>query len=403
MKKEDRKLKAALELKRKIEEDLGLEKKEESSPASQSLSIQASSYNLDFSRLTVFTDLYDFADFNISDERIADMMESHDFKNKKDFIRYLRKEYDILIESLKKRHDEVSMYNLFITLMNVGNVKEALRTALNLKNTYSTSPLGYLALSHVLFFVEDERWEDSFKIYLSMSEDKMASFVWEIFKGNDEVKFPRLSSRKYLLDIGMFTLPESQIPRSVLIDRICHKTYNPCGNAVCNLINVKNGGEMHEEKSPYCYLESYTKALSLYMKGEYSKALRAIPKIRDPNFLYFEGLCHYSLDEPDGFNAMIKEISKIDPKAFFFLSLSADVVKSFGLAEESSAIFRISPEKLGDDYHTSLRKLIFEFAKIKGYSPSRINFGMKIRRYHVMRMFFGYRTCKGVNSKDDKK
>ena len=402
-KKEDPKLKAALELKKKIEKDLGLESKE-NSPTSQPLEIQVSSYNLDFSKLSTFSDLYDFYDFNISDEKIALMMESYDFKNKEDFILYLRKEYDKLIDSLKKRKDEVSMYNLFITLMSKGNIKEALKVSIDLKNTYPLSPLGYLALSHVLFFLEDRRWEETFKIYLSMTSDKLAQFVWEIVNENEEVKFPRLSSRKYLFDIGMFGLAKNSFPRDVLIKRICARSYNPCGNAFCKLISVKNGAKIDGNvKNNYCYVENYVRALSLYMNGEYSKALVALPKLKDPNFLYLEALCHYSLDEADGFNAMIKEIIKMDRKSFFFVSLSTDVINSFGLAEESSALLRVLPSKLGDDYYSALRKLMFEIAKVRGYSPSRVNFGMKMRNYQIMRAFFGFKSCKGVNSRNDER
>ncbi len=397
MKEEDEKLKAALELKKQIEKDLGLKKKE-SVTNHTPLSIRASSYNLDFTKLSTFSDLYDLSDFDVSDEKIAAMMESHDFKSKEDFILYLKEKYDVLVDSLKERNDERSMYNLFITLMSKGDVKRALETAIKLKSDHSASPLSYLALAHVLFFLEDERWEDAFKTYISMSKDKMASFIWEVFKGNDDVKFPRISSRKYLLDVGMLFVPKNPFPREILMERICARTYNPCGNAFCKLVSVKNGANVNEEiTNSYCYMERYVKSLALYMKGEYSKALLALPKIKDPNFLYFEALCHYSLDEPDGFNAMIKEINKIDPHAFFYLSISSDVVKSFGLAEESSALLKVSPLKLGEDYYSSLRKLMFEVAKVRGYSPSRMNFGMKIRRYHVVRAFFGYRSCKGIS------
>ncbi len=397
---EDPKLKAALELKKKIEKDLGLESEKASQPK-ETLSVRASSYNLDFNSLTTFSDLYDFSDFDIGDEKIASMMESSNF-DKKEFSMFLRKRYDDLIATLKKKKDDISMYNLFITYMAKGSLKEALKTSIELKNTYPLSPLGYLALSHVLFFLEDERWQESFKIYLSMDkDDRLAAFVWKVFKEDEGVKFPKMSSRKYMLDIAMLSLGERFLPRDVLAERICARAFNPCSHAFCKLLNLESGIEVEKEpKNSYCYLENYAKSLFLYKKGEYSKALLALPKLRDPKFLYLEGLCHYALDEKDAFNAIVKEIVKMDPKASFFISISQEEVKSFGLAEEGSAVLYVSPSKLGNDYQNALRKLMFEVANMRGYSPSHVNFGMKMRNYQIMRVFFGFKSCKGVNEGD---
>jgi len=260
-----------------------------------------------------------------------------------------------------------------------------------------------LALSHILFFLDDTRWEEYFKVYLSMTDEKLPHFVWETFKGSQDVRFPRISARKYLLDISMSSLKSFPIPKDTLIDRICSRDFNPCANSVCKIMSLKSGLEIDpKEKNDFCYLEKYIKALTLYMKGKYRDALLVLPKLNDPSFMYLEALCHYSLDEEDGFNAMVKEISKVDRNALLFIGLSSDAVRAPGLAEESSAILYVNPLKLEENIYSSLRKLIFEVAKMRGYSPLKVNFGMKMKRYHIMRIFFGYRSCKGVRSKSDK-
>ncbi len=399
--KEDPKLKAAFELKKKIEEDLGIERKSASNRG-EPLIVQVSSYNLDFGKLETFDDLYNFADYNVTDEKIAALMETSTFEKKEDFILFLRKEYDKLIESLQKRTDVEDKYNLFLAYMSSGRIKEALSCAVDLKNEAPALKWGYLALSHILFFLGDERWREYFKVYLSMTDEKLAHFVWKVFNGEQDVRFPRMSDRKYLLNISLASLKNLPIPKDTILDRICSKPFNVCSDAMCKIMSLRSGLPV-EVKKGFCYLEDYLKALLLYTKGKYREALLALPKLNDPSFIYLEALCHYSLDEADGFNAMMKEISKVDRSAFLFISLSNDAVEAPGLAEESSIVFRVNLSKIEDDYYTSLRKLIFEVAKMRGYPPSRVNFGMKMKRYHIMRMFFGYRSCKGVRLKNDKK
>lgn len=401
--KKDPKLEAAFELKKKIEKDLGVKaSKKEKLPKGNQAIRSKPSYHLDFGEAKTLSDLYNL-DFNVSDEMLADLIENSSLaKERQGCVFYLRKEFDKALETFLNHKDPESMYNAFFVMISNGDLRGALKQAIELKNAYPLSPLGYLALSHVLFFLEDERWEESFKLYLSMSNDKLAQFVWSVFNNSSNIKPVRNDSRRYLLDIGMYDSSDKIPSKEVLFGKICERSYNPCNKAFCNVIKAKNN-VAEEKHGKNCILADYAHALDLYFKGDFSKALLCLPKIRDPEFLYLEALCHYSLDESDGFNSVMSEITKIEPKSKFFLSLSRDTVKSVGLAKESSSILEIKVSSLEKNYYASLRKLMFEFSRLKGYLPSKIDFSLKIRKYHIMRMFFGYRTCKGVYSQIEKK
>ncbi len=396
--KKDTKLEAALELKKKIEQDLGVKNlKKEAFPRGDQTIHSRPSYHFDFEKIKTLSDLYNL-DFNVSDGMIADLIENSSLsKEKQGFVFFLKKELDKALEIFLSHEDPESMYNAFFVMISSGDLKGAFKQAIKLKNVYPLLPLGYLALSHVLFFLEDERWEESFKLYLSMSNDKLAQFIWGVFNNSTNVKSVRDDPRRYLLNIGMYDSSDKIPSKEVLFEKICERSYNACSRAFCNVVKIESNvvEERHDEN---CVFADYTDALDLYFKGDFSKALLRLPKIKDPEFLYLEALCHYSLDEPDGFNSIMAEITKIEPKSTFFLSLSRNTVKSVGMAKKSSSILEIKISSLGKDYHVSLRKFMFEFSRLKGYLPSKIDFGLKIRKYHIMRMFFGYRSCKGVYS-----
>ncbi len=396
--KKDPKLEAAFELKKKIEQDLGVKGLKKGRPPKESKTIRSQpSYDIDFRGIKTLSDLYNL-DFDISDEMLADLIESSSFSGeKRGFVFFLRKEFDKALEIFLSNEEPESMYNAFFVMINNGNLKNALKQAIKLKNVHPLSPLGYLALSHILFFLEDERWEESFKLYLSMSKDKVAQFIWSVFNNSTDIKAVRGDFRKCLLDIGMYDSSDKVLSKEVLFKRICERSYNLCSRVFCNVIRIRNGVVVQKIGEERCRGVDYAHALDLYFKGDFSKTLLYLPKIKDPEFLYLEALCHYSLDEPDGFNSSMSEITKMEPKSRFFLSLSRDTVKSVGLAKEGSSILEIKVSSLEKDYYASLRKLMFEFSRLKGYLPSKIDFGLKIRKYHVMRMFFGYRSCKGVH------
>lgn len=402
---ENSKLKALFELKKEIEQDLGREpskiRKKEKKDEHFSFSTQKS-YNLDFSEVSSVDDLYNL-DLDLSDEMLAGIMENSKFSNDMlGMVAYLRGNFEEAYNVFSEQDDPESMYNAFMVLMGSGALKEALEEALKLKNLHPLSPFGYLALAHVLFFLEDSRWEESFKIYLAMSKDKIADFAWKIFNNSNDVKFLRTDRRKYLLDIGMFDFSDRVSMTEVLAKRICKRDYNPCSFGFCDVVKAKKEEELPSIQNDYCVLEKYARALKMYISGDFSAALKTVPKIKDPEFLYLEALCHFSMDEPNGFNSAVNEILRIEPQSVLSLSLSNERVKTFGMADENAALLKMRLSALKDDYHNSLRRIIFEFAKLKNTLPSKVNFTLRLRRYHIIRMFFGYRSCKGVYGHDKK-
>ncbi|GEM_PF-3573942 len=402
---EDSKLKAVFELKKKIEQDLGRESskagKKEDKSSRISFSIQKS-YNLDFSEISTIDDLYKL-DFAISDETLAGIIENSKFSNNMlGIIAYLRGNFEKALNIFSRRDDPESMYNTFMVLMGSGALKEALEKAVELKNAHPTSSFSYLALAHVLFFLEDPRWEESFKLYIAMTKDQVAGFIWKIFNKSSDVKFLRTDQRKYLLDVGTFDFSDKASMMEALAKRICERNYNPCSCGFCDVVKAKNGVELSSIRNGYCVLEEYAHALKMYVDGNFSGALRTVPKVKDPEFLYLEALCHFSMDESNGFNSAINEILKIEPQSVLSLSLSNERVKTFGMADENAALLRVKLSTLKDDYYNSLRRIIFEFAKLKNTLPSKVNFNLRLRRYHIIRMFFGYRSCKGVYGHDKK-
>ena len=400
-----KKLQAVFELKKKIEKDLGREfseNKKREVKNDRVAYLAQKSYNLDFSGFSSIDDLYKL-DFSISDKTLAGIMENSKFStDMRGITAYLNENFQEALNIFSKSNEPESMYNTFMVLMRIGSLKDALEEAVKLKNVHPLSSLGYLALAHVLFFLEDPRWEESFKLYIAMSKDQIADFVWKIFNNSTNVKFLRTDQRKYLLDIGMFDFSNKTSMMESLSKRICEKSYNPCSFGFCDVMKSENGEDLPPVKNDFCVLERYAHALKMYVGGNFSGAIKMVPKIRDPEFLYLEALCHFSMDESNGFNSAVEEILKLEPQSTLFLSLSNERVKILGRSVESSALLKVKLSTLRENYYDSLRKIMFEFARLKDTLPTKVNFSLKFRKYHVVRMFFGYRSCKGVYGHDKK-